>query len=161
MSNLLVQNIKHTNNTQSIAVDTSGNVTASGNVTTTGNTSVGGTLTSTGEFTASADLKFNSDFGSAGKAFGVRSWINFNGSGTVATNGSGNVSGLTDNGTGNYTVSFTNSMPDNDFACTLGDNNWGNLLHQETFGTGSAQVLNYSTTDSLADTQNLSVIIVR
>tara|TARA_R100000655_G_scaffold90618_1_gene131213 strand:+ start:247 stop:696 length:450 start_codon:yes stop_codon:yes gene_type:complete len=149
MSNLLVQNIKHTNNTQSIAVDTSGNVTASG------------TLTSTGELTASADLKFNSDFGSAGKAFGVRSWINFNGSGTVATNGSGNVSGLTDNGTGNYTISFTNNMPDNDFACTLGDNNWGNLLHQETFPTSGVTVINYSTTDSVSDTANLSVIMVR
>mgnify|MGYP003147655496 FL=1 len=149
MSNLLVQNIKHTNNTQSIAVDTSGNVTASG------------TLTSTGELTASADLKFNSGFGSAGKAFGVRSWINFNGSGTVATNGSGNVSGLTDDGTGRYTVSFTNNMPDNDFACTLGDNNWGNFLHQETFPTSSVQVVNYNSSDSTSDTANLSVIVVR
>ena len=37
-------------------------------------------------------------------------WINFNGTSTVATVDSLNVSGLTDNGTGNYTVSYSNNM---------------------------------------------------
>lgn len=44
--------------------------------------------------------------------FACRAWVNFNGSGTVAIRGSGNVSSITDNGTGDYTVNFTTAMPD-------------------------------------------------
>ena len=41
-----------------------------------------------------------------------RAWVNFNGTGTVAIRASGNVSSITDNGTGDYTVNFTTTMPD-------------------------------------------------
>ena len=41
-----------------------------------------------------------------------RAWVNFNGTGTVAIRAAGNVSSITDNGTGDYTVNFTNAMPD-------------------------------------------------
>ena len=41
-----------------------------------------------------------------------RAWVNFNGTGTVAILASFNVSSITDNGTGDYTVNFTNAMPD-------------------------------------------------
>jgi hypothetical protein len=37
-------------------------------------------------------------------------WVNFNGTGTVAINSSFNVSSITDNGTGDYTVNFSTSM---------------------------------------------------
>ena len=42
----------------------------------------------------------------------ARAWVNFNGTGTVAIRASGNVSSITDNGTGDYTVNFTTAMPD-------------------------------------------------
>ena len=42
----------------------------------------------------------------------ARAWVNFNGTGTVAINASGNVSSITDNGTGDYTVNFTTAMTD-------------------------------------------------
>ena len=45
-----------------------------------------------------------------------RAWVNFNGTGTVAIRASGNVSSITDNGTGDYTVNFTTAMPDANFA---------------------------------------------
>ena len=48
--------------------------------------------------------------------YACRAWVNFNGTGTVAINGSGNVSSITDNGTGNYTVNFTTAMPDATYA---------------------------------------------
>ena len=35
-------------------------------------------------------------------------WVNFNGTGTIAARDSVNVSSLTDNGTGDYTVNFSN-----------------------------------------------------
>jgi hypothetical protein len=41
-----------------------------------------------------------------------RAWVNFNGTGTVAIRASGNVSSITDNGTGDYTLNFTTAMPD-------------------------------------------------
>ena len=41
-----------------------------------------------------------------------KAWVNFNGAGTVAIRASYNVSSITDNGTGDYTVNFTTSMPD-------------------------------------------------
>ena len=44
--------------------------------------------------------------------FACRAWVNFNGAGTVAIRGSGNVSSITDNGVGDYTVNFTTAMPD-------------------------------------------------
>jgi hypothetical protein len=41
-----------------------------------------------------------------------RAWANFDGTGTVAIRASYNVSSITDNGTGDYTVNFTTAMPD-------------------------------------------------
>jgi len=51
--------------------------------------------------------------------FMCRAWCNFNGTGTVAIRASGNVSSITDNGTGDYTVNFTTAMPDNNY-CVSG-----------------------------------------
>jgi hypothetical protein len=48
--------------------------------------------------------------------YACRAWVNFNGTGTVAIREDGNVSSITDNGTGQYTVNFTTSMPDANYA---------------------------------------------
>jgi hypothetical protein len=72
----------------------------------------------TGSF--SGDLSFNSGYGSAAVAYGCRAWVNFDGTGTVAIRASGNVSSITDNGTGDYTVNFTTAMPDANYAVTFG-----------------------------------------
>lgn len=42
----------------------------------------------------------------------AKAWVNFNGTGTVAIRSSYNVSSITDNGTGDYTVNFTNALSD-------------------------------------------------
>jgi hypothetical protein len=47
--------------------------------------------------------------------YGARAWVNFNGNGTIAIRGSGNVSSITDNNVGNYTVNFTTAMADNNY----------------------------------------------
>jgi hypothetical protein len=46
----------------------------------------------------------------------AKAWVNFNGTGTVAINSSFNVSSITDNGTGNYTVNFTTAMANANYA---------------------------------------------
>jgi hypothetical protein len=71
-----------------------------------------------GEFDSSANFKFNSGYGSVATAYGCRAWVNFNGTGTVAIRGSGNVSSITDNGTGDYTVNFTTALTDTNYAFT-------------------------------------------
>lgn len=48
-----------------------------------------------------------------------RAWVNFNGTGTVAIRASFNVSSITDNGTGDYTVNFTNAMPDANYSTSV------------------------------------------
>ena len=60
----------------------------------------------------SNNLLMNSGYGSDAVAYGCRAWINFNGTGTPAIRASGNVTSITDNGTGDYTVNFTTALPD-------------------------------------------------
>lgn len=72
--------------------------------------------TAVGQFDSSANFKFNSGYGSVATAYGCRAWVNFNGTGTVAIRGSGNVSSITDVNTGYYTVNFTTAMPDTNYS---------------------------------------------
>ena len=46
----------------------------------------------------------------------AKAWVNFNGTGTVAIRASFNVTSITDNGTGDYTVNFTTAMADANYA---------------------------------------------
>lgn len=85
----------------------------------------------TGATTASTALAalLPSQTGNAGKALitsgsaaswdnaqGAKAWVNFNGTGTVAIRASYNVSSITDNGVGDYTVNFTTAMVDANYA---------------------------------------------
>lgn len=65
---------------------------------------------------AATTLTVDAGFGSNATAYGVRAWVNFNGTGTVAIRESGNVSSITDNGVGDYTVNFTSAMPDANYS---------------------------------------------
>jgi len=73
-----------------------------------------------------------------------RAWVNFNGTGTVAIRGSFNVSSITDNGTGAYTINFTNAMPDTNYSTCLAKNNQvsniGANMKLVSFSTGSVSV---------------------
>ena len=52
--------------------------------------------------------------------YSCRAWVNFNGTGTVAIRASGNVTSITDNGTGDYTVNFTTAMSDANYSAVFG-----------------------------------------
>lgn len=71
--------------------------------------------------------------------YACRAWVNFNGTGTVAIRASGNVSSITDNGAGDYTVNFTTAMPDANYA-VIGSADYS--------GTASTPVFNYSIVSS-------------
>ena len=47
-----------------------------------------------------------------------QAWVNFNGTGTVAINNDYNVSSITDNGTGDYTVNFSNALANANYSPT-------------------------------------------
>lgn len=61
-------------------------------------------------------------FNASGSApvYAARAWVNFNGTGTVAIRASGNVTSITDNGTGDYTVNFTTAMADANYSAVIG-----------------------------------------
>jgi hypothetical protein len=78
----------------------------------------------------------------------AKAWVNFNGTGTVAIRASFNVTSITDNGTGNYTVNFTNALEDANYAATIGgcyldnntiERNFGPTT--ESFTTSSVKIL--------------------
>jgi len=62
--------------------------------------------------------------------YACRAWVNFNGTGTVAIRASGNVSSITDNGVGMFTINFANAMPDANYVISgsvggvTGDGTW-------------------------------------
>lgn len=57
--------------------------------------------------------------------YACRAWVNFNGTGTPSIRGSGNVSSITDNGVGDYTINFSTAMQDSNYCVTgaLANNN--------------------------------------
>ncbi len=76
----------------------------------------------TSDTTLISPLKMREGFNAAGTApvYACRAWVNFDGSGTVAINGSGNVSSITDNAAGDYDVNFTTAIEDVDYAVVFG-----------------------------------------
>jgi hypothetical protein len=95
----------------------SANGASTGDIYTLGYTPSGGSAaTQVARWTSTGLFQFNSGYGSAATAYGCRAWVNFDGTGTVAIRASGNVSSITDNGTGDYTVNFTTAMPDANYS---------------------------------------------
>ena len=97
-------------------------------------------VTATVKSNSSSPIAFQN---SSGTEIGrmCRAWVNFNGTGTVAIRANFNVSSITDNGTGDYTVNFTTAMVDTSYAFSFGSGS----------GNGRAVVLfngTFNTTDS-------------
>ena len=119
---------------------------------------------------SSGNLQFNSGYGSAATAYGCRAWVNFNGTGTPAIRGSGNVSSITDNGTGDYTVNFTTAMPDINY-CSLATGTGQEGVSVDGYANfrdtvtnklvGSVRVQEVLQSGSPYDTPNMNVAIFR
>ena len=99
--------------------------------------------------------------------YAARAWMNFNGTGTVAIRASGNVSSITDNGTGDYTVNFTTSMPDANY-CAHGTGGGGansGVVFLGTRGavptTSALRMYAVNAADTLQDVDYVNVSIFR
>ena len=121
-----------------------------------------------GEFDASSNFLFNSGYGSAAVAYGCRAWVNFNGTGTVAIRASGNVSSITDNGTGDYTINFTTAITDVNYAPAIatqrnGINSavWGSVKFDSTMAASNVRIATVDVTPTPADPIGVFVAIFR
>jgi hypothetical protein len=88
----------------------------------------------------------------------AKAWVNFNGTGTVAIRASFNVTSITDNGTGDYTVNFTTALVDTNYVAvvtaqvTAGSASRNNLPNAEPITTSTARLRIISAADgSLTD----------
>jgi hypothetical protein len=94
----------------------------------------------------------------------AKAWVNFDGTGTPAIRGSFNVSSITDNGTGDYTVNFTTAMPNANYCVTTStigviqtNNQAYALMSTVTYNTSSIRVAAVS---SVADFSIVNVAIL-
>lgn len=88
--------------------------------------------------------------------YAIKIWINFNGTGTIATRDSFNVSGIADEGTGDYTTTFTNSMSSGDYCETDGSLETGTSRSTAVQGDTHSQLsgslrIKYALSDDAAD----------
>jgi hypothetical protein len=101
-----------------------------------------------------------------------RAWVNFDGTGTVAIRASGNVTSITDNGAGDYTVNFTTAMPDANYSTSFSVgtivSSTGGYFPQiaagasgSTYSTSAVKVNCRNTAGSYQDTDLLCVSIFR
>ena len=94
----------------------------------------------------------------------ARAWVNFNGTSTVAIRASANVSSITDNGTGDYTVNFTTSMPDADYAVSMSLRPTSSSYERPELVTllaASVRVVNDDGNNNPADTTTFTVAVFR
>ena len=96
-------------------------------------------------------------------------WINFQGSGTVAIRDSYNISSLTDNGTGDYSLAYSDNFSNDDY-CLAGTAGY-NSEYIANHLNGSGQSTTYSTSscrfsvrhvynNNLSDANHVEVMIM-
>ena len=109
-------------------------------------------------------------FNASGSApvYACRAWVNFDGDGTISVRASGNVSSVSDNGTGDYTVNFSTAMSDTNFSCVgssglsaSGGQTYLQLDTTDFTNTGEAQVACRGETNNRVDSNLVCVGIFR
>ena len=96
----------------------------------------------------------------------AKAWANLNGTGVIALNDSFNVSGVVDNGTGDYSFSYTNSLANTgySFVAHYGSANSGNAIlatyeSKSTLRTVSSTRVYAGNNAAAADADSLSMTI--
>ena len=116
-----------------------------------------------GQIEAAVQSLIGTDYLALYPGYLCRAWVNFNGTGTVAIRASGNVSSITDNGTGGYTINFGTAFPDANYAVGGMGKNSGGASSQFQFiadnSTARTSSLFRINTTSLAGTPSDSAIV--
>ena len=107
------------------------------------------------------NLNLDAGYGSKAPIYGVRAWVNFDGTTNVAGNctirASANVSSVADNGTGNYTVNFTSAMPDANYCVSY----MGEIGRTGTYSTSSFQFQSLNDAGGATDVSAANISIFR
>ena len=99
----------------------------------------------------------------------AKAWIHFDGQDTVAIRDSFNVSTLTDNGTGDYTISFTTAMANTNYAVATtqpAQHNFTQAIlgieqdHSNAFATGSIRVQSVKTGNNAAVDRDVQCVVI-
>jgi hypothetical protein len=100
--------------------------------------------------------------------YGARAWVNFNGTGTVSIRDSVNVSSISDNGTGTYTVNFSTAMPDANYSMVATTNRTsavnGTVFNQDSGTaptTSAVRIITFRVGTGAVDTENNYVAVFR
>ena len=93
----------------------------------------------------------------------AKAWVNFNGTGTVAINGSYNVSSITDDGVGDYDINFSTALSDTNYV-VVGTTGGSSIVgfkrdQNETRTTSKAGVYSLSGSQALADGPYIEAIV--
>jgi hypothetical protein len=116
---------------------------------------------------ANGDFQFNSGYGSVATAYACRAWVNWDGTGTVAIRGSGNVSSITDTATGDNSVNFTTAMPDGNYSVSgsvTATGGGGFFINTDVSGSYPTSFVRIQTATSAGvttDRNNVNVAIFR
>ena len=105
----------------------------------------------TGQLWNTVESEVGTDYTTLYKGYFCRAWVLFDGTGTVVIRASGNVSSITDNGTGNYTVNFSTAMPDANYSAVATGDIGG-------WNTGATQTGSYGSGSVSVNLRNLSMV---
>ncbi len=104
------------------------------------------------------------------EVYTCKAWVNFDGTtntgGSCTIRASGNVTSVTDNGTGDYTINFTTAMTDVNYSSLftngeLDTNYWGPIPYIYSQATASVRVRSVFATGSFSDASSCNVTVFR
>lgn len=135
-------------------------ITINGSGTITGASTLATTVASPTLTTPNIDSAQFATVSGTAPLYAARAWVNFNGTGTVAIRASGNVSSITDNGVGLYTVNFTTGMSDTNY-CPVTNTDTSRYTWFDTQTTSSVKVYCFTGGGSYYDPTTETVVIFR
>jgi len=163
--------------TSKINADTSGGLKITSDTSgaidfqTAGNTKLA--MDSSGNLSCVGTVSYDAGYGSAVPAYGCRAWIKLTGQSTAAVVASANVASITDRGTGTYTVTFTDAMPDANYSTQV-TTTWAagaaetvtGLVYNDApyapaVGSVTAKTYNFAGNGSAIDTTVVMVAVFR
>jgi hypothetical protein len=124
------------------------------------------TINGSAGVTTNAGGSVNPSTNVEGINYSCRAWVNFNGTGTVAIRASGNVTSITDSGTGSYTINFTSALVDANYAVGIGLGNTtataaGKLSDSVAPTTSAVAITTLNTGFAGLDVAVITIIVVR
>ena len=94
----------------------------------------------------------------------AKAWVNLDGDSTAAITDTFNVGSLKDNGTGSFTVTYTNNMGNTTYAVVVGideaSNSGGTLTIGNVRTTSQLKLVSRNSSASLADENSLNAAIL-